>query len=248
MTSTLHELWIYISSLPLFWLTVTLSVFQGCEYLFKWAKGALLLNPVITSVAILIGLLYLTGTDYQTYMSGAQFINTLLGPAIVALAIPLYRQVETTRRSLGAILASLTTGSVFAFASAVTIAWLLGGPPEILLSLAPKSVTVPIAMGISERIGGQPALTAVLVLLTGIVGNVFGGRVLDLFRVTDRTARGLAYGVAAHGNGTARALHEDPQSGAFSGLAMVLNGLITAILLPFTVQAVIALHVFGLRP
>jgi len=228
----LSPLYTYLSTSPLLWTTVTLVVFQAGDWLFRRSGNNPLLNPIVTSVAVLIGVLAVSGTTYQTYFAGAQFIHFLLGSAIVALAVPLYRQVDNIRSSFGAIAVTLLVGSVVAVTSGVGVAWLLGASPSVLLSVAPKSVTVPIAMGISDKIGGIPPLTVVIVLLTGIVGNMFGSAVLNLCRVTNPTARGLAFGVSAHGNGTARAMLESPQSGAFSGLAMVLNGLVTALILP----------------
>jgi putative effector of murein hydrolase len=154
----------------------------------------------------------------------------------VALAVPLYRQLHALRRSLLAVSVALISGSLTAAGSAIGIGWLLGASQRTLLSLAPKSVTTPIAMGISEQIGGLPSLTAALVMMTGISGAVFGRWVLDLVRVRQWPARGLAIGVAAHGIGTARALQVNEVAGAFSGLAMGLNGLATALLLPLLVK------------
>jgi len=232
MTPHLQELWIYLSTTPLLWLTLTMVVFQGAEALFRRSGGNPLCNPVLLSVVTLSALLLISGTEYKTYFSGAQFLQFLLGPATVALAVPLYRQFEVIRKSLTAIVVSLLVGSLTAIGSAVGIAKLLGADPSIVLSLAPKSVTSPIAMGISEQIGGIPSLTAVMVILTGITGAAFGSWVLDRVKVKDEMARGLAWGVAAHGIGTARAMHDSTVAGAFAGLAMGLNGLATAILLP----------------
>ena len=226
------DLYAYLTTSPLLWITVTMAVFLAGDWLFRKSGNHLLLNPIVTSVAVLVALLAATGTSYQSYFAGAQFIHFLLGSAIVALAVPLYRQIDNVCRSFSAIAVTLVVGSVVAAASGAAVAWLLGGSPTVLLSIAPKSVTVPIALGISEKIGGIPPLTVVVELLTGIVGNMIGAKVLTLCRVANPTARGFALGMAAHGNGTARAMLESPQSGAFSGLAMVLNGLVTALILP----------------
>lgn len=176
-------------------------------------------------MAVIVAVLMLTGTDYATYFKGAQFVHFLLGPATVALAIPLYRQWHRVRHSAVAILASLLCGSLVAALSAVGVAWLLGADTALLASVAPKSVTAPVAMAISEQLGGLPSLTAALVIATGIFGAVFGPVVLTLIGVTDWQARGLALGTASHGIGTARALQLNEIAGAFSGLA-------TALLLP----------------
>jgi predicted murein hydrolase (TIGR00659 family) len=228
----LTQLWVYLSTTPLFWLTTTLVAYQCADWLFKRSGSNPLCNPVLISVVLIAVLLTISGTEYQTYFSGAQFVHFLLGPATVALAVPLYRQINAIRKSFLAISVSLISGSVIAILSAIAIAKGLGASQTVVLSLAPKSVTSPIAMGISEQIGGLPSLTAVVVIITGIVGATFGGWVLDRMRVKDEMARGLALGVAAHGIGTARAMHLSPVSGAFAGLAMGLNGLATALLLP----------------
>jgi predicted murein hydrolase (TIGR00659 family) len=236
MTGELTSIWVYLAASPLLGLTATLVAYQAASWLWRRTGMTPLLNPVLVAVAILVGILTATGTDYRTYFAGAQFVHFLLGPATVALAIPLYRQVRAVRRSAGAVAAALLAGSVTAAASAVGIAWALGGSRQILLSLAPKSVTTPIAMGISEAIGGEPSLTAVLVMLTGITGAVAGPWLLERLRVRDPRAQGLALGVASHGIGTARALHASEVAGAFAGLAMGLNGLATAVLVPLLLR------------
>jgi predicted murein hydrolase (TIGR00659 family) len=176
--------------------------------------------------------LVVTGIDYRTYFQGAQFVHFLLGPATVALAIPLHRQWRMVRRSFPAIGLSVTVGGLVAAGIGVGFALALGASRAVTASLAPRSVTTPVAMGIAERLGGLPSLTAAVVILSGIMGAVFGPMVLDLCQVRDERARGLAMGTVAHGIGTARALSENPVAGAFSGLAMGLNALLTALLLP----------------
>lgn len=227
-----QALWVYLSTTPLFWLTVTLVAYQAGDWLFRRSGANPLCNPVMVAVLLLVGLLLVTGTDYQTYFSGAQFVHFLLGPATVALALPLYRQVAAIRRSLGALTAGVVVGSLTGCGSALLIAWALGGTKPVVLSLAPKSVTTPIAMGIAEQIGGIPSLAAVAVILTGIFGAACGAWILDRLKVRDDIARGTAMGVACHGIGTARALQMSPVAGAFAGLGMGLNGLATALLLP----------------
>lgn len=228
----LQTIWVYLAAQPLLGLTLTLIAYLLGLYLFTKGRQSPLLNPVLVAVVILILLLKGTGTDYQTYFQGAQFVHFLLGPATVALALPLYRQLHALKRSMLAVAAALVTGSAIASLSAMTIARSLGATPEIVLSMAPKSVTTPIAMGVAEQIGGLPSLTAALVLITGISGAVMGPWLLDRLKVGDPRARGLAMGTASHGIGTARALQENETAGAFSGLAMGLNGVITAVLVP----------------
>lgn len=232
MNAPLTEVWVYLSASPLAALTLTLVAYQAGFWLYRKAGFHPLVNPVLIAVALIAGLLLVSGTSYRTYFDGAQFVHFLLGPATVALALPLYRQLEKVRRSALAILASLLAGSLTAAVSAVGVAMALDASRETLASLAPKSVTAPVAMGISEALGGLPSLTAVLVILTGILGAAFGPLVLDLMRIRDWRARGFAIGVAAHGIGTSRALQVNETAGAFSGLAMGLNAVATAVLLP----------------
>ena len=228
----LKEIWVYLSASPLLHLTTTLVAFQIGIFLYRKGRLNPLLNPVLIAVVILVSVLWVTETSYQTYFDGAQFVHFLLGPATVALAIPLYRQFVRVRRSALAIGVSIFFGSTTAAASAVAIAWALGGSRETLASLAPKSATAPVAMGIAEQLGGLPSLTAALVIATGILGAALGPYVLDFLRIRNWAARGLAIGTASHGIGTARAIQVNEVAGAFSGLAMGLNALATAILLP----------------
>ena len=229
---SLQDTWVYLSASPLFHLTLTLVAFQAASAVFERMGRNPLLNPVLGAVLIVVAVLVLTGTDYGTYFEGAQFVHFLLGPATVALAVPLYRQWHRVRRSALAIAVSLVAGSLTAILSAVCVAWLLDGSQAVLASLAPKSVTAPVAMGIAEKLGGLPSLTAVLVIVTGILGAMLGPKLLDMTGVVDWRARGLAIGTASHGIGTARALQVNETAGAFSGLAMGLNALGTALLLP----------------
>jgi predicted murein hydrolase (TIGR00659 family) len=235
MTPKVLDIWVYLSTSPLLGLTVTLVVYQGAFWIYQRANFHPLLNPVALSVAALVLLLTLTGTPYRTYFDGAQFVHFLLGPATVALAIPLYAQLGKLKSLLVPLLAALLAGSLTAIVSAVGIAWLLGASRTTLISLAPKSVTTPIAMGITEKMGGIPSLTAVLVVSTGIIGAVTAKYVLDFLRVREHSVRGFSVGVAAHGIGTARAFQVSEEAGAFSGLAMGLNGLATALLFPLLI-------------
>ena len=229
---SIRDVWVYLSASPLLHLTLTLFAYQIGLFIYRSVKLNPLLNPVLIAVVLIVALLFVTGTRYETYFDGAQFVHFLLGPATVALAIPLYRQLDKVRRSTASVLISITAGSLTAAGSAVALAWLLGGSRDTLVALAPKSVTAPVAMGIAERLGGLPSLTAVLVILTGILGAMLGPMVLNLCRIRDWAARGLAMGTASHWIGTARAMQVNEVAGAFSGLAMGLNALATAVLLP----------------
>lgn len=228
----LRDIWVYLSASPLLHLTLTLVAFQAGSWIYRRAGLNPLLNPVLLAVLAIVAILVSTGTPYPKYFEGAQFVHFLLGPATVALAIPLYRQLERVRRSAVAIFVSLLTGSLTAALSAVLLVKVLGGSRDTMISMAPKSVTAPVAMGISEQLGGLPSLTAVLVILTGILGAMLGPPLMNLLGIKDWAARGLAIGTASHGIGTARALQVSEVAGAFSGLAMGLNALATAALLP----------------
>jgi predicted murein hydrolase (TIGR00659 family) len=228
----LEQVWVYLSASPLLHLTMTLVAYQFSSFVYRRGRLSPLLNPVLLSLVLIVVILSATGTSYDTYFDGAQFVHFLLGPATVALAIPLFRQFDRVRRSAAAVIVSIVTGSVTAASSAVVIAWLLDGSRQTLISLAPKSVTAPVAMGIAEQLGGLPSLTAVLVISTGILGAILGPYVLDLLGIEDPAARGLAMGTASHGIGTARAMQVSEVAGAFAGLAMGLNALATALLLP----------------
>jgi len=232
MTQDIGQIWVYLSASPLLGLTITLLAYQGAFWIYQRSGNNPLANPVLIAVAALVLFLTLTGTSYETYFAGAQFVHFLLGPATVALAIPLYTQFKRVRSMLLQVLAGLLAGSLTAIASAVLVARLFGASQATQLSLAPKSVTTPIAMGIAERIGGIPSLTAVLVIVTGILGAVGARFVFDAIKVRDPAVRGFAIGIASHGIGTARAFQVSEQAGAFAALAMGLNGALTALLLP----------------
>lgn len=227
-----RDIWVYLSANPLLHLTLTLIAFQVGSFIYRRARYNPLCNPVMIAVVLIVAVLLATDTPYPQYFEGAQFVHFLLGPATVALAIPLYRQFHRVRRSLLAVLVSIIAGSATATISAVGIAWLFDSSNDLMLSLAPKSITAPVAMGITEKLGGLPSLTAVLVLVTGILGAMLGPPLLNLLGIKDWAARGLAIGTASHGIGTARALQVNEVAGAFSGLAMGINALATAILLP----------------
>jgi predicted murein hydrolase (TIGR00659 family) len=232
VSDELVRLWVYLAADPLLWLTLTLVAYHGGLWLHQRFGGSPLLNPVLIAVLLLVGVVLGAGVQYRDYFAGAQFVHFLLGPATVALAVPLFRQLAGVRRALPALLAALVAGSLTAAGSAVLIGWLLGADRQTLLSLAPKSATSPIAMGVAEQIGGLPSLTAVLVILTGVVGAVIATSVLNLIGVKDWRARGFAVGTVSHGIGTARAFQVHPVAGAYAGLAMGFNGLLTAVALP----------------
>jgi len=235
ITPRIADIWVYLSATPLLWLTITLIAYQAAYWVYARADFNPLLNPVLIAIVVLVVALKATGTAYPTYFEGAQFVHFLLGPATVALAVPLYSQFDKLRRLAMPLAGALVAGSVAAIVSVLAIGWALGASNTTLLSLVPKSVTAPIAMGITEKLGGIPSLTAVLVILTGISGAVMAKFVLDALRIKDFSVRGFAVGVAAHGIGTARAFQVSEEAGAFAGLGMGLNGVLTAVLVPVVV-------------
>ena len=230
------ELWVYLSATPLFGLTATLVVYVLTQAAYARLKQAPWANPVLWSVVTLATVLLSTGVSYPTYFAGAQFIHFLLGPAVVALGWPLWeRRVELRKRWGGLLLASLAGGTA-ASASALALGWAVGLPLDVVLSLAPKSVTAPVAMGIADKIGGIPALSAVFAVVTGMVGALSGKYLFGLLGIpTDAPgwqARGFALGTAAHGIGAARALQVNADAGAYAGLALGLQVILASLLMP----------------
>jgi predicted murein hydrolase (TIGR00659 family) len=216
---------------PLFGITLTLAVYAVAQGLYRRSANVLL-NPIAVSIVTIIAVLLLTRIPFGSYAVGGQYILFLLGPSVVALAIPLYTRRREILARKAPILIGVLAGAITSVVTASGLAYLLGGSTEVVLSLAPKSVTTPIAIGIVEKIGGIAPLTAAIVVITGCLGAICGPEFCRLIGIRDPAAIGLAVGTAAHGIGTARMLQVDQVGGAMAGLAIGLNGLITAILLP----------------
>lgn len=230
------HIWVYLQTQPLLGLTATLATWELAMWIDAKARHRAYTNPVALSILILGAALLLTHTPYKDYFTGAKYVHFLLGPATVALAVPMFRSLPTIRRNFGVILLALSAGSLTAAASAMLIALALGAPDTLVVSLGPKSVTTPIAMGISQDLGGQPPLTAVFVMMTGIFGGIVCTYVFQWLRIKDRRAQGLAAGTAAHGLATARMLALNQTAGVFGGLAIGLNGIVTSLILPVLVR------------
>jgi predicted murein hydrolase (TIGR00659 family) len=230
--SSFVDLWVYLAATPLFGLTATLGVYVAASALYERLDRAPWANPVLWSVIVLALLLEATGTPYPVYFSGAQFIHFLLGPAVVALAWPLWQRRAELRARAGALLLAALAGGAAASGSAVAIAWALGLPGEVIASLAPKSVTAPVAMGIAAQLGGIPALAAVFAVLTGLIGAITAKVLFDAARIFPPVVRGFALGTASHGVGAARALQVHPDAGAYAALALGLQVLLAALLMP----------------
>ncbi len=238
-------LWVYLAATPLAGLTITLVAYALGYLLYARCKAHPLANPVLIAVVLIVVALHAGDVSYPTYFAGAQFVHFLLGPAVVGLAVPLARVWRNVRQLAVPIAGALVVGSSVALVSAVGIAWVLGASPVTLASLAPKSVTAPIAMGIAEQIGGVAALAAVFAVATGIIGAALGKYVLDTVRVFDWRARGFALGLAAHGIGTARAFQVNVEAGTYAGLAFGLHGALAAFALPLLWRLVRYLGVVG---
>ncbi|MGE0004185.1 MAG: LrgB family protein [Parvibaculaceae bacterium] len=226
------DLWVYLASTPLLWLTVTLLAWIAADRIALACGRHPMVNPVLLAIMALDIILLSTGTSFATYFEGAQFVHFLLGPAIVAIAIPLYRNLDKVRQNLLPMAAALLAGSVTAAVSALAVAAYFGLPGSVLAALAPKSVTAGVAMGIAEQFGGEAALTAVLVVTTGLMGAIMVTPLMNALGLKDYAARGFAAGLAAHGIGTARAFTVDEVAGTFAGIAMALNAVLTALILP----------------
>ncbi|MGP4130267.1 CidB/LrgB family autolysis modulator [Pantoea tagorei] len=202
-----------------------------------------IINPLLVAMAIIIPLLLVLQIPYARYFAGSQILNQLLQPAVVALALPLYEQMHQIRARWKSLIGVCFIGSLTAMVSGTAIALWMGATPEIAATILPKSVTTPIAMAVSASLHGIPAISAICVLIAGVLGAVFGHMVLNLLGVKTRAARGLAIGNASHALGTARAAEVDYQEGAFSSLALVLCGIITSLLAPFIFP--LLLHALG---
>lgn len=234
------ELWVYLSATPLFGLTATLVTYVLAHAIYLRTAQAPWANPVFWTVLVIALVLMTTGVSYPTYFAGAQFIHFLLGPAVVALGWPLWqRRMALAQRWRRLMLAALLGGGS-ASVSAFALGWAFGLPDDVLLSMVPKSVTAPVAMGVADKIGGVPALAAVFAVVTGLVGALSGKYLFQIMRVpTDSAgwaARGFALGTASHGIGAARAMQVNPDAGAYAGLALGLQVVMASLLMPYVVR------------
>ena len=229
----LHTTWLSLAQgSPLPWLVLTLIVYLAAMAVYKKSGNRPTLIPVFTGVVVIVGILMVTGTPYETYRRGVSLLGLMIGPATVALAIPLYAQRERIKELWLPISVALFVGCLVALFSALGIAWLFGGSEATLIAVAPKSATIPIALPMAERFGGKPSLAAVAVAITGISGTMMAPLLCRFLRLKDPAVEGFALGLTAHAIGTARAIQLNPTAGAFSALAMGLNGVATAVLMP----------------
>lgn len=224
-----------IMSNPIILLAITFGIYYVARQIQKWT-GWVVLNPILITIAALIALLQLTGISYETYKQGGQYIDFWLKPAIVALGVPLYQNLGQIRRQLLPILMSQLVGCLVGLVSVTLIASALGASHEVIVSLAPKSVTTPIAMEVCKTSGGIPSLTAAIVVIVGLFGAIFGFKILEVWHVRNPFSQGISMGTAAHAVGTSRAMEKGETYGAYSSLGLILNGVLTALLTPFILK------------
>ncbi|MGZ6831292.1 MAG: LrgB family protein [Nocardioidaceae bacterium] len=226
-----HETWHWLTTSPLLGLTLTLAAYAAGRWAHR-RTGNPVLQPVLVAIVLVGVVLEVFDIRYSDYLSGGSFVGFWLGPATVALALPLHHEWHLVRRAAVPILTGVVVGAAVSITSAVLVTRLAGGGRTLELTMAPKATTTPVSIALSGQIGGIPALTAVLTIMAGITGAVAGPWVLDRLGVRDPRARGIALGAVSHGIGTSRALHESRTEGAFSALAMGLTALATSVLVP----------------
>ena len=220
-----------------FLIAITFVSFIGAQLLQR-KLGLKLLNPILVSMIVLIIFLRTAGIEYDTYKEGGKFIEFWLKPAVVALGLPLYKQLSAIRKQILPLLISEMAGCVAGIVSVVVMAKFLGASHEVIMSLAPKAVTTPIAMEISAAVGGLPSLTAAVVVCTGIFGGMAGFQIVKISRIKSPIAQGLSIGTAAHAVGTSAAMERGERYGAFSSLGLTINGLLTALLAHFILDII----------
>lgn len=226
-----HEAWHWLTTSPLFGLTLTLAAYA----VGRWAHrrtGHPVFQPVLVAIVLVGTVLVTTDVPYRDYLAGGTYVGFWLGPATVALALPLHQEWHLVRRAAVPILTGVVAGAVVSIGSAVLVTRLTGASRALQLTMAPKAATTPVSIAVSGQVGGIPALTAVLTIIAGITGAMAGPWVLDGLRIRDLRARGIALGAVSHGIGTSRALHESRTEGAFSALSMALTALATSVLVP----------------
>ena len=228
----IREIWVYLSGSPLLALTLTLAAWELGTLAYEKSGRNPLVNPVAIAVAAVAATIVAIGMPYATYFEGAQFVHFLLGTATVALAVPIHRGLDALRGRVVPLVAALLGGGTVSIATALGAARLFGVDAPLQQGLWAKSVTAPIAMGVAERIGASPTLTAVYAVVTGVLGAALGRFVLDAVGCRAWWQRGAAIGIAAHGIGTSRAFNVHPEAGAWASLAMGLHGVLGAVLIP----------------
>lgn len=226
----------YITNTPLLWILITLGSFKLGIIIYEKSNKNILLQPIIIAYFLIMSALFITGLSYQEYFKSVEIIHFFLGPATVALALPLYNNLKHIKSLFFPIMITLFVASTFSIILAIALLWLLGAELPIILSMTTKSITAPIAVITSEQIDAIPSLAIGFVIITGIIGALFGTSIFKILNIKHDTSKGFALGVISHGIGTARAMEISEKAVAFSALAMGLNGIITAIFLPLIIQ------------
>lgn len=216
---------------PLLALSLTLAAYQLALVLQQRLR-LIMLQPVLITTAIVATVLWVGGIHYETYRGASGMLSMLLGPTTVGLAVPLYKNFPRVVALCKPLLITLTVGGVVGVSLTLALGWLFGLSETLLMSLVPKSVTMPIALPLADHFGGIAPLTAVIVMLTGVISTTLALPLLKVFKVEDPAARGLALGMNGHAIGTAHALREGQETAAFSALGMILLGIVTALVLP----------------
>lgn len=219
-------------------LALTFGIFYAARQFQKWT-GWFVLNPILVTIVVLIAFLQLTEISYDTYAGAGKYIEFWLKPAIVALGVPLYQHLGQIRRQFIPIFLSQLVGCIVGLVSVVLIAKLLGASHTTIISLAPKSVTTPIAMEVCQSLGGIPSLTAAIVVSVGIFGAVCGFKVLEVWHIRNPYSQGISIGTASHAVGTSRAMERGTNYGVYASLGLILNGLLTALLAPIVLELVL---------
>ena len=218
-----------------FFIAFTFLVYYIAKRLQR-KTGWIVLNPILVTILFIIIFLKVTGISYDLYADRTSMINFWLKPAIVALGVPLYMQLNSIRKQLIPVLMSQLIGCLVGVISVVITAKLMGASDAVIVSLAPKSVTTPIAMEVSESLSGIPSLTAAIVVIVGLFGAVFGFKILQVGRVKSPIAQSISIGTASHAVGTSRAMEFGRIYGAYASLGLILNGLLTALLAPLVLK------------
>jgi len=242
MIASIRALWTPMALSPLLWMAATLVAFLAGQGIQRLLRGSPIANPVLIGIVFMATLLEATGTPYQTYFAGAQFIHFLLGPATIALAVPLAANLRHIRSSFKGVGCALFAGSITSTVSGALVVWLMGGERSVVLSMAPKAVTTPIAMAVASEVGGVPALTAALVIAGGILAAVIGQTVLRWLRIEDWRVHGLAAGVSGSAVAASQIARYDGLAAAFGAVGVGLNGLLTAIIVPLLVGLWVPTH------
>ncbi len=226
----------YIISTPLVWLILTLGSFKIGIIIYEKFNKHTLLQPIVISYLIIMCTLIFTGVSYEEYFKSVEIIHFFLGPATVALALPLYNNLKYIKSLFLAIIMTLIIAGTFSIMIAVLMLWILDAELPTILSMTTKSITAPIAIITSEQIGAIPSLAVGFVIITGIIGALLGTTIFKIMKIKNDTSKGFALGLISHGIGTARAVEISEKAAAFSALAMGLSGIVTAIFLPLILE------------